>query len=286
MNKPVVSVLIPAYKQAEYVAECLDSLIAQTYRDWEAVVVDDGSPDDVAAAVAPYVRKDGRIRFCHTDNRGVSAARNYAASITSGEYILPLDADDTIEPTYIEKCVAWFSEHPETDLVYCRWRYFGASTHTPEVSYRNFRELLLINTIFCTSLFRRSDFERVGGYDEKMRDGLEDWEFLMRLLSPESVVCQIPEQLFNYRIKDVSRNVEALRGERRKSCFRYIYSKHAGLYEQCFGNPMLAMHRLYFDAQKYKRKYYGVWYRRLWYGLFPKKTDKKAENEKYLDFDY
>lgn len=270
-NLPLVAVLIPAYRQAEYVAECLDSLLAQTYGNWEAVIIDDGSPDNINEVVAPYVAGDSRIRFVHTENNGVSAARNYAASVTSGEYLLPLDADDTIEPTYIEKCVRRFAEYPDTRLVYCKWRYFGATTKAPDVSYNGYRELLLLNTVFCTSMFRRRDFEECGGYDVTMRAGLEDWEFLMRLLSPEAIVYQIPERLFNYRIKKISRNVEAMQGEKREECFDYIYAKHSDLYRRTFGNPMLALHHYFFEAKRYRRKYDGVWYRRLWHFIVGKK---------------
>lgn len=136
-NCPLVSVIMPAYGQAEYIAESLDSVIRQTYGNWEVIVVDDGSPDNVAGIVEAYSVSDSRIKFFHTENRGVSAARNFAVRQTSGEYILPLDADDTIEPTYLEKCVARFVEYPETDVVYCMWRFFGETTETPKLKYNN-----------------------------------------------------------------------------------------------------------------------------------------------------
>ena len=130
---PLVSVLMPAYRQAEYIEEALDSLLKQTYTNWEVAIVDDGSPDNVAETVRKYTEKDSRIKFYHTENHGVSAARNYAASQTSGEFILPLDADDTFEPGYMEACVATFRENPDLKLVYCQWNMFGDVKKTPDI---------------------------------------------------------------------------------------------------------------------------------------------------------
>ena len=83
---------MPAYNQRDYVSEALDSLLAQTYGRWEAIVVDDGSPDDVAEVVGAYVKKDPRIKFFHTENHGLPGARNFAVTQANGEFLLPLDA--------------------------------------------------------------------------------------------------------------------------------------------------------------------------------------------------
>ncbi len=263
-NCPLVSVIMPAYGQAEYIAESLDSVIRQTYGNWEVIVVDDGSPDNVAGIVEAYSVSDSRIKFFHTENRGVSAARNFAVRQTSGEYILPLDADDTIEPTYLEKCVARFVEYPETDVVYCMWRFFGETTETPKLKYNNYASLLVNNSIFVSAMYRKSHFDSVGGYDENMRQGLEDWEFWIRMLHKDSVVSQIPEQLFNYRIKARSRNVDAQKALSAFEIELYILDKHKELYSEMFGAPIdyLGM------ALRLRNKYYGVWYRRIWYRLF------------------
>ncbi len=270
---PLVSVIMPAYNQGKYIGEALDSLLRQTYENWEVLIVDDGSPDNVAETVKPYLESDPRIRFFHTENRGVSAARNYAVGMSGGVFILPLDADDTIEPDYIRKCVDVFESAPSTDVVYCQWRYFGADDRTPDISYPGYRSLLLCNRIFVTAMMRRDKFLSAGGFDEAMRKGLEDWEFWIRFLDEESIVVQISQKLFNYRIKESSRNVEAHKGTGLFDIELYILAKHKETYNRYFGSPIIGLGGFARDARKYRQKYDRVFYRRLWHwmnGLFRK----------------
>lgn len=257
-HNPLVSVIMPAYKQAEYIGEALDSLLNQTYKGWEVIVVDDGSPDNVAQIVETYSKQDSRIKFYHTENHGVSAARNFAASKSEGEYLLPLDADDKIAPTYIQKCVEHFEKYPETTLVYCQWKYFGTKNKATPLRYKGYKHLLIENSIFNCAMFRKCDFDRVGGYDENMLSALEDWEFLIRLLNEDSVVYQIPEVLFFYRIKPVSRNTVSLHSY---DVNNYIYEKHSGLFHRLYGKPIKA----YTESFMYEQRYYNIWYKKLWY---------------------
>jgi glycosyltransferase involved in cell wall biosynthesis len=109
-----VSVVIPAYKAARTIGPALDSVLAQTTPPYEIVVVDDGSPDDTAAAVAPYL---GRVRYVRKDNGGAASARNRGLDETTGEVIALLDADDLWEPTKLERQLAVLTAHPEVGLV-------------------------------------------------------------------------------------------------------------------------------------------------------------------------
>lgn len=263
-NLPLVSVIIPSYNQAQYLGEALDSLLAQTYPDWEAVIVDDGSPDNVAEIAAEYTLKDSRIKFFHTENNGVSAARNFGVAQSSGEFILPLDADDKIDSTYIEKAINYFINNPSTDIVYCDWKYFGTETVAPPLKYSGYKNLLLQNSIFNGAVYRRKDFDRIGGYDENLKGALEDWEFLLRLLNPQSIVYQIPEKLFYYRIRESSRNNTT------KDNIKFqhlIYRKHADLYDQHYGYPI----KIILEREEWKRRYYNVWYKKLWYKYIVRK---------------
>lgn len=255
--RPLVSVLMPAYNQAQYIVEALDSLLSQTYTNWEVAVVDDGSPDNVADIVAPYAARDPRIRFFHTENRGVAAARNFAAAHTSGPLLLPLDADDILLPTYIERCVERFALHPETTAAYAMWQYFGHTTKTPPLHYGSFANLFSMNRLHASTMFRRSDFIRIGGYDENLRRGLEDWELWMRLLSPEAVVHKIEEPLFRYRIKERSHNVDAHSADTLHATFTYIYNKHRPLFELYQGNPIdniMALDHLRHRLDRFRRR--------------------------------
>lgn len=114
MSGPRVSVVIPAYKAAHTIGPALDSVLAQTKPPYEIVVVDDGSPDDIAGAVAPYLNK---IRYVRKENGGAASARNRGLDETTGELVALLDADDLWEPTKVERQLAVFEAHPEVGLV-------------------------------------------------------------------------------------------------------------------------------------------------------------------------
>lgn len=101
----MISVVIPVYNNAKHLPRCLNSLLAQTYKDWEAVCVDDGSNDGSGAILDRYAAADSRIKVIHTPNGGVSAARNLAMGLVSGEYLLFVDSDDFIHPRTMEICI-------------------------------------------------------------------------------------------------------------------------------------------------------------------------------------
>lgn len=204
----LVSIIIPCYNQAVYLSEALDSVLAQTYSDWECVVINDDSPDNTEEIAKKYVESDTRFKYIFQENSGPSAARNNGIKNSHGEYLLPLDADDLIAPTYLEKAVDHFSHFPETKLVYCKAEKFGKENgvwNLPEYDYESF---IWNNCIFCTAMFRRSDYDKTGGYNENMVHGNEDWDFWLSLIKKEDIVHRIEEILFFYRVKSFSRTVD------------------------------------------------------------------------------
>ena len=180
MTSPAISIIVPCFKQAEYLPEALNSLIAQTFENWEAIVVNDGSPDHTEEIALAYAAKDPRIKYLPLENGGVARARNRGIAIAQGEYILPLDADDTIAPTYLEKAKAALDNNPALKAVYCQAQLFGSQKGPWGVKYRDYKTLLVVNSIFVTTLFRKADAEAIGGFDEKMISGHEDWDFFIR----------------------------------------------------------------------------------------------------------
>ena len=103
---PTVSVIVPIYKVQPYIRRCIDSVMMQTYGDFELLLVDDGSPDDCGRICDEYAEKDNRIRVIHKKNGGLSDARNAGLDAATGEYIYFLDGDDCILPDLLEKAVA------------------------------------------------------------------------------------------------------------------------------------------------------------------------------------
>ena len=116
-SAPLVSVIIPIYKVEDYLAECVDSVINQTYRNLEIILVDDGSPDGCGVMCDTYAEQDERVRVIHRPNGGLSAARNSGMDIATGEFITFLDSDDWMYRGTIEGYMQCFAKHPELDLV-------------------------------------------------------------------------------------------------------------------------------------------------------------------------
>ncbi len=217
-SAPRVAVIVPAYGVAHLVGEALESLRAQTFAEWECVVIDDGAPDDVAGTVAPYLA-DSRIRLLQTDNRGVSAARNRAVAETRAPYIALLDGDDLYRPDYLARIVTALDADPEARLATCNARIFGAVPHERvhavrragsgatgtlgEVLDRSF-------AVYIGSAFRRADFERVGGFDESMTHA-EDFDLWVRLLLDGGHARWVDQVLAEYRVRPNSASASGTR---------------------------------------------------------------------------
>lgn len=205
MNE-LVSVIIPSYNCAGYIAETLDSLCAQSYNYWEAIVVDDGSTDDTKDIVRAIADVDCRVRYVFQSNSGVSAARNFGISLAGGRFVVFLDADDLITPSVLFAHVENFTKNPAlgiscidfqyfangfpdqrySDYSLCRLgrggnKYFGSG----EVTFPRFIEknwLPLQSAMFDAGLI-----DRVGFFDESMR-ALEDWDYVLRSIVSGAVI--------------------------------------------------------------------------------------------------
>ena len=195
-----ISVIVPCYNQGKYVKDTINSLKNQTYKDFVCVLVNDGSTDDTEEVILNETEGDGRFVYYKNENHGLPWTRNFAISKTNSEYILPLDSDDIIAPSYIENAVKYLDEHPDTAIFYGRAKLFwndGRSTSWNLPAF-NYKFLLKNNHIYCSFVYRRKDYERSGGYDDTM-DAYEDWEFLIRLLHNNTKVYRTDEVVFYYR---------------------------------------------------------------------------------------
>jgi len=199
-----VSIIIPCYNAGDFLHEAVESALAQTHADIEIIIVDDGSTDPRTNEIL-QVAAWPRTKIIRKENSGPASARNVAISNCSGEYILPLDADDTIEPTYVEKALAVMESNPNVGIVYCKAMRFGAEQGPWGLPPYNLRELVIDNVIFVTSMFRRADWLEVGGFNESLLMGVEDYEFWVKIVGKGRDVIQIDEYLFNYRIQQSSR---------------------------------------------------------------------------------
>lgn len=230
MYQSLVSIIVPCYKQAEYLSETLDSVLDQTYQHWECVIVNDGSPDNTEEVAKRYLEKDQRFKYVCQENQGVSSARNLGIENSVGEYILPLDADDLIGPSYLEKAVRHFKESPETKLVYCKAEKFGKVNIYWDLPPYEYEKFIWDNCIFCSAMYRHIDYDKTAGYNVNMVHGNEDWDFWLSLLKKNDTVFRIDEVLFYYRVKDVSRTIEMLKKYKEDSLVQ-LYNNHQEVYE-------------------------------------------------------
>ena len=228
-----VSIIIPCYNYGKYIEEAVESVLKQTFRDFEIIIVNDGSTDETTLKVLKKIKKNyPEITVIDQKNGGLANARNNGIKAARGEFILPLDADDTIEPTMLEKCHNEIIKDEKLGNVYTYVRFFGDENRIWEIPEYNFYELIWGNYIVATNLFRKKAWEEVGGYDENMKNGYEDWEFLIRLGEHGWQGKLIKEPLFNYRkhgksmIDDTNKKAESIiRGIREKNSKIYTDEK-------------------------------------------------------------
>jgi glycosyltransferase involved in cell wall biosynthesis len=202
-----ISIIIPCHNAGNFLSEAIESALAQSHRDLEVIVVNDGSTEARTLEILAEL-SDPRVRVIHQANAGPAAARNRGIQVAGGEFILPLDADDRFDPTYADKALAVMHQRPDVGIVYCDAMKFGAASGLWSLPAYSVREMVIDNVIFCSSLFRKSDWEAVGGYNENLRHGMEDYEFWIKLIALGRDVVKIGEPLFFYRIQESSRTTK------------------------------------------------------------------------------
>jgi glycosyltransferase involved in cell wall biosynthesis len=210
-EEPNVSVVIPAFNAAAFIAQTLDSVLAQTLGSLEVIVIDDGSVDGTSAIVERFAARDSRVRLFHQENAGVGAARNTGIRHARGTYVAPIDADDVWSRDKLQKQVARMDEcGGETGLVYC-WsnliddtgRRVGASS-SYTIEGRVARALVVRNVVGNSSvpLFRLTHLRDLGGYltraEQGGAQGCEDWDLALRVAERHDVRV-VPEPLVGYR---------------------------------------------------------------------------------------
>jgi glycosyltransferase involved in cell wall biosynthesis len=202
---PRVSVIVPCYKTARFVAETLQSVFAQTYRNFEVVLINDGSPDtpELEKAISPW--RDN-ITYLHTENCGLAGARNNGIRASKGELIALLDSDDTWEPNYLEVQVQKLDADPTADIVYPRVLNFvdgvsGGLRSKPcqgDVTFVRLAQRQI--TVVVSVLARRSALERVGLFDDSLRS-CEDFDMWLRCVKNGSRIIYHDKVLLRYRVR-------------------------------------------------------------------------------------
>jgi glycosyltransferase involved in cell wall biosynthesis/SAM-dependent methyltransferase len=203
--RPAVTIVTPFFNMAEFIGETADSVSRQTFRDFEWLIIDDGSTDPLAVeSLDKLSRRDNRVRILRQANAGPGAARNHGFREARSDYVAQLDADDLLAPTFLEKCIWFLETYPHYAWAHTASIGFGDQSY---LWLREFKrdELLKENFLVPTSVVRRSAHLTVGGYDESIRYGHEDWDYWLRMVEHGFTSKVIPEYLCWYRRRANSR---------------------------------------------------------------------------------
>lgn len=196
----LVSVVIPCYNHGEFLKETIQSVLDSEYTKTEIIVVNDGSTDPNTIKILDEVSAElPQVKVVHQENGGLSAARNTGVSHATGEYILPLDADDLIDKTFLTKTVRVLEENEKVGFVYTYVQFFGAADGVWKTPEFDPNLLLVSNLCVATSLFRHEAFDQIGGYKTDMIYGFEDWDFWIYMTEHGWSGKCVPEPLFFYR---------------------------------------------------------------------------------------
>ncbi len=230
-SKPDVTIIIPYYNHSRYFEQCLSSIQAQTYKNFTVIVIDDGSHELLKPKIDHVKGLDIRL-LRHEINRGPAAARNTGIRACSTQLFVCVDADDTIDPSFLESVVPVILNDESIDCVFTDVRLFGADDRIVAYKVPSLNDILRSQLIpGAGTIMRRRLWERLGGYDEAdiLRHGREDWEFYIRAFSEGCKVAHVPKPLYNYRIVNKSLHVTCRLHDAEVA--QYIYKKHQSLFD-------------------------------------------------------
>lgn len=247
---PSVSVIVPCFNHGEFLPEAVASVTSMGRQDVELIVVDDGSTDERTGKEMDALCARG-INVIRQENRGLAAARNAAIAASSGDYILPLDADNRLRPGYIEHGIRILDANPQVGVVYGDAEFMGIRTGRWHVGPFDPEQLLDCNYIDACAIYRRSIWEQDGGYDGTMPvQGLEDWDFWLGALERGWEFVYVPEILFDYRIATESMVTRARPFEAQIK--EFIARKHGPLYRSAWQSRVQACRSLAQERQSVK----------------------------------
>ena len=242
-DAPKVSVVIPCFNLGQYLDEAVESVLQQHFGDFEIIVINDGSTDPATnALLASYVRP--KTRVMSTENRGLARARNLGISMSRGQYVCTLDADDKLHPAHLERTVRVLDENPALSFASMWLQAFGGEDWIWKQERCDLPTLLGECTVCTAALMRASALRAVGGFDEGMPDqGYEDWDLWITLVASGYEGTIIPEVLFYYRRRAGSMSSICCFGEPHQRLTRYLVEKHRDSYDRHMIDVLLRKER-------------------------------------------
>ncbi len=228
-----IAVVVPCYMYAKYLPECIESIVNQTYKANEIIIVNDGSPDNTSEIARSLIEKypTSNIILMEKENGGLSSARNAGIKIAKSYLITCLDADDKLTPAGLEEHLKLIVD--DFTIGQAALMEFGERHVVMVPSQTSLPRILRSNTVYCNAMFPKKAWEEVGGYDESeiMRFGYEDWEFWIRCLAKDYQVNTSDFIALRYRVHNNNMTKETTHPNRNK-LYDYIFEKHKDLYEK------------------------------------------------------
>jgi glycosyltransferase involved in cell wall biosynthesis len=212
VTEPKISIITACYNHGRFIHEQLESVFDQTFKDFEVIIVNDGSTDDTYDILQKITHE--KVTIINIENHGPAYARNLAIENAKAPLIMNLDADDKISSDLLEKAYNLFCSDSEIGIVHCDAECFGAKTGKFDIGEYTLESMLYDNRIISQSFFRKNDWRIVGGYSGDLMYGLEDWDFWLSIIETGCTVIKIPEMLVHYR---TYKNFEECRSGRRKN---------------------------------------------------------------------
>ena len=230
VRPPKVSAIITCYNLGQYLDEAVESILAQTYQDFEILIVDDGSTDRATQALLADYRRP-KTRVLRVPHGGLAAARNAGIAATTGEYLCAMDADDRFEPTYFARAAPVLDGDSTVTFASCWLRTFGDEEWEWKPERCDLPTLLLEDTVLTASLVRREAVIAAGGYDTGMpAQGDEDWDLWLTLVERGHRGVILPAVLFNYRRRANSMSTVCWEGPGHIPLTGYRLAKHGDAY--------------------------------------------------------
>lgn len=258
----MVSVIIPAYKAAQYIAETLRSVQAQTHENWEIWVIDDGSPDDLGAIVQTFCAQDPRIHYHRQANAGVSKARNQGYQLAKGEYLAFLDADDVWLPDNLSTKLERFGQDPDFGLVHSDAAVIDQDSK-PTGEIKSGKEGHILNDLLrweetcipapSSILVKREVVERVGGFEPSLSNAA-DFEFFFRV-AKQYKIGRVPKVTWQYRVhgNNMHQNMDLMERDELRSydlATQYNLFESEAFRRECYANMYLILAASWWGHQR------------------------------------
>lgn len=241
--RPRLSVVVACYNSGSYLDEALDSIYAQSFGDFELILADDGSSDDATRQALARARLRPRAALLRLPHRGAPAARNAALARARGEFLCAVDSDDRVLETWFEDAIAVLDREPALSFVSHWLRAFGDEDWEWRPEGCDLPSVLDTFNLNGAALVRRAALEAVGGYDESMAQGCEDWDLWIRLVAAGHRGVILPRVYYLYRQRAGSLSRSMAHGLLHPQLVARLVQRHRGLYAAHLGPLLLARAR-------------------------------------------